>query len=438
MNKPFNIVDQLNQLFKQGREAGIDIQPSEEKILTYEQGIPATETQKKVADHFEAQLQKHVEKTGMSRREFLKSPLSMTAAVMAMSSGLGFALFPRVASANPSGSFLQPLPFVQFGNPTMPLNPVDFAAADKANVDFSNMVAVVVGGSSGMGRAGVERLKNNVGFGHVVATSRDPNLYPDFPDNIDFQKLDVTIPGQVEAFGNYLKNNYGKVNLLHLNAGRLFTGRPTESDPKKVDLLQETNYGGLVRVWRKVEPLLPHTGYARLLLTSSSANNHVITPPGPLLGPAYGGAANYSYFESKRRLTAFGLALDATIKNNLNPASGRPPGGRKNLKVSIVHPCAVVTNLAKKGILAENNQFVVDEQAFFDGALNAIGVPPDTPGLVFEQLALLENPCLTNYIFDQNYLDIENDIIAFGQFLTYTFMAYEDDTTLRTFVNPIP
>lgn len=444
-NKLFN---NIKDIYQKGEERGIFIKPNEDSPYTFKNEDINSKLHQEVTSNFDNLSEKYLHSSDMSRRDFLKTPTGITLALASLSSGLGMSLWPETAHAQ-NGSVtpfadavLGPLldstgtgtPFVTFGNPTVPYanadfsNPVNF---EKVDEDFSSKTAVITGGTSGIGLATAIELKEVLGFGNVVVTSRfGRKEYPDFPGNIDLQRCDNTKPSQIRRFGRYLKRKYGRVDLLHLNAARIVIGRSAESNLKEVELGRETNYIGNIRCYKEIEPLMPTSGYARLLVTTSTAFNLSVTPEVP--GEDIAQTEIITYLETKRSLTLWALFLDAAIKNSSNPNTAFPPT-RTNMKVSIILPVSVGTQLGFKRILAEDDPAFETAADGYGESLNELGLPKERLGLAFGQIAQLKNPKLFNYNFDADFI-AQNPTDPRGSFqaVIYAIASWEEEISMRT------
>lgn len=93
------------------------------------------------------------------------------------------------------------------------------------NMGLAGEVAIITGGSRGIGRAVVEELLSE---GVRVATgSRHPEDFEDLPANPDqlmIGRLDVTDPASIDAFVGQVTARWGKVQMLVNNAGKAYPG----------------------------------------------------------------------------------------------------------------------------------------------------------------------------------------------------------------------
>ena len=435
----------LGQLFDKARSANIELTRSEDGPIKF--GGPSTDKQRAVADEFNQLTEKCTRTLGMSRREFFKSPIATAVAGVAISSGLGLSILPKTAKAA-TGDFLQPYPFLQFANPVLPMSQADWDAAPKVNEDFSTKTAIIIGGSRGIGEAMARQFKDDLGFGRVIATCRDAKRYPNYRSDIELLSSDCTRADQRTALANYIKTHVGQIDLIVLNAVRFFVGRPTESSGKAEDIAMQTGCWGLVESWKTLEPFMPKTGYARVLINNSPSHRFSPLPSSFTGFPGIGGTEFYAYTAAKRALFAYSMALHAEATNASNPAVGYPPGTRTNLSVAINIP--FIVDVVSQGNLSLEKDMSFGETDVFgktndyslivlDGFNKALlnGMHRDVAARAYRQLAELENPGLVNYCVDlEHVVDIFNDPIAIQQFAVAFFIAYEDEISVRSLALP--
>jgi len=323
------------------------------------------------------------------------------------------------------------IPGLKFGNRTVPICNEDFASLPKADVDYSTMIAAVIGGSTGIGKAAVDYLKDVVGFGTVIATSRDWDKHPDYRTDVEQWRLDVANPIRRFLFVKKLKCTYGVIHLLHLNAARVNIGTPLGTEMAKRRLLWETNYFGPIQLFRSIEPLFPSEGYARLHITCSIANDQFIIP-----NPdgSYQVVEFYEYYASKPAILRFWMAMWAQIENTKVPDTEWPPI-RTNLKISIVNPAQYATQLGFNAIV-EDSDFAESKFPFTFGVL---GLPLENIGKAFGQLAQLEDPPLINYVVDQSVSPTDpNNLPWLYQRIFYGAMGYISDISVLVGDNAWP
>lgn len=305
-----------------------------------------------------------------------------------------------------------------FANPTLPMNDSHFDSLPKAGLPLDTSVIVIIGGSSGIGKAAVDNIKS-LGYEKVVVTSRDWNNHPEYRNDVDKQNIDVTIPGDRQKFSTYLRNTYGVVNVLVLNSARVNIGAPTVTSEKKAKLLWETNYWGPRLLFKDMLDmrLFSEDQAAHVIVTVSIANDQFIIP-----NPdgSYQVVPYYEYYSMKPAALRYWMAVWAQIENSKVPGNDYPyiP---LNLKISVVNPAQYATQLGYNAIV-EDSDFARSRYPFTFGAL---GLPLENIGKAFGQLMRLQEPPLINYVVDRSVSVTDpNPYPAIYQDVFYRAMGY--------------
>ena len=124
-------------------------------------------------------------------------------------------------------------------------------------------VVLVTGGSSGLGRAVVERLSAD---GHrVYGTSRRP------AEGSRLVTLDVTSDGSVAACVDAVLSDAGRIDVLVNNAGYGLAGSIEDTTVEEAAAQFDTNFFGAVRVTRAVLPVMLRQGRGRIISVTSLA-----------------------------------------------------------------------------------------------------------------------------------------------------------------------
>lgn len=136
------------------------------------------------------------------------------------------------------------------------------------------MVAVVTGGSRGIGLASVKQLLND-GF-EVVAVSRNGSpqleaLAEEYKNKLNFFRADVSDTEDAVKLAAYLEEKYGKIDLLVNNAGVAPKERKDilEITPEDFDYVLNINLKGMFFITQKLVPLLVANGGGRIVNISS-------------------------------------------------------------------------------------------------------------------------------------------------------------------------
>ncbi|MFJ3927303.1 SDR family NAD(P)-dependent oxidoreductase [Streptomyces sp. NPDC090022] len=159
-------------------------------------------------------------------------------------------------------------------------------------------VAVVSGGSRGLGRVLVERL---LAEGRRVATfSRKPNEFTEglaaaYPEDFLWESVDLHDPGAVRQFVKAVKERFGTVDLLVNNAGLLHQELFLTIAPNRIDDLLVANLAAPVHLTQACARLMMRDGGSIVHISSINAIR------------GYRGVAVYA--AAKAGLEGFGRAL---------------------------------------------------------------------------------------------------------------------------------
>ena len=136
------------------------------------------------------------------------------------------------------------------------------------------MVAVVTGGSRGIGLGTVRKLLDE-GF-TVIATARNKNEFTDelsakYGEQFRFVSTDISEIDHIEKLAEYVKNNFGKLDLLVNNAGVAPKVRKDilEITPEDFSYVTDINLRGTFFVTQKLVPLLAENEKSRIVNISS-------------------------------------------------------------------------------------------------------------------------------------------------------------------------
>jgi NAD(P)-dependent dehydrogenase (short-subunit alcohol dehydrogenase family) len=155
---------------------------------------------------------------------------------------------------------------------------------------FCDRVAVVTGAASGIGAATAERLAAE--GAHVVVTDvRDEDgtkvvaLINDSGGRASFRHLDVTSGQEWDALASHLERVWGRLDVLHSNAGRAITVKPAHELTEQEWQAQLAI--SLTAAWHGVRALIGLLRQARGCIVLTSSVHAVVGLPGH---PAYAAA----------------------------------------------------------------------------------------------------------------------------------------------------
>lgn len=126
-------------------------------------------------------------------------------------------------------------------------------------------VAVVTGGSRGLGQAMCERFASE--GAKVVAVDMAELAYKN--DNVEFYKLNVTSPEDINKFKDYMIEKYHKVDILVNNAGITRDAMTRKMTDEMWDLVINVNLKGVFNMVRAFGPLMEENNYGSIINISS-------------------------------------------------------------------------------------------------------------------------------------------------------------------------
>lgn len=192
------------------------------------------------------------------------------------------------------------------------------------NKSTYSKIALVTGGSSGIGKAIAEKL-NSEGIKVIVA---DVAQMGEKKAGIEFRNCDVSQGDQIDQLYSWITGTFGHPDYLILNAGQGITEKLTEGDPEKWKKVLEINVMGALRCIRAFTPHMVSQKEGNVVFISSVSANQ----PHP-----YGGI----YAASKTALEVIAETLRLETLPHLN--------------VTVVSPGVVDTAFYEHQISGDNS-----------------------------------------------------------------------------------
>jgi 3-oxoacyl-[acyl-carrier protein] reductase len=200
-------------------------------------------------------------------------------------------------------------------------------------LNLRGRVALVTGGSRGVGRAVVERLAEagvNVAVNYLNnkdAASEAVRLAESYGVRAAILRGDVSQPGESEATAREACVKFGRLDILVCNAG-IWEGAPVEEMTEELwGRVIDTNLKGTWAACRAVVPYMKRQGAGRIVMVSSTAGQR--------------GEASYScYAASKGGQISFAKSLAAEL-------------GPHGINVNVVAPGWVWTEMTAQALSTE-------------------------------------------------------------------------------------
>src|ERR1700759_2341607 len=137
--------------------------------------------------------------------------------------------------------------------------------------NLTNKIAVVTGGNSGIGYAAARELKAQ--GAEIIITGRRKEAIEKAAEELGVNGFvaDQSSVLQIEALAQQVSEQFGKVDILFINAGIVGTAPIAEATEELFDSIFNINFRGAYFTLSKFIPLL-HDGASVVLLSSNTAS----------------------------------------------------------------------------------------------------------------------------------------------------------------------
>lgn len=209
----------------------------------------------------------------------------------------------------------------------------------------STRIALITGGSSGIGNAVVHRLAQE-NFRIVSADIVPP---PDEKDNVHYIQCDVTKGYDVDQLHTKIITEIGCPDVIVLNAGQGIHELLTDGDPEKWQQVMDLNVMGVLRCIRSFVPLMQKNKKGNVVFVSSVAADKAYT---------YGGV----YSATKAAIEAIAETLRLEVLPDIRVITIRAGATATSFFEKANHTSAYAETLAAKDI-ADDIWYAINKPA---------------------------------------------------------------------------
>lgn len=177
----------------------------------------------------------------------------------------------------------------------------------RLSYDYSGQVAIVTGGTRGLGRQIAARLAE-AGATVAVCGRNEP---ADLPENVSFFQSDIRDPDNARAFVDVVVSRFGRVDILVNNAGGSPASDVAAASPRFVDAILKLNLVGPLYMSQAVYPHMVKQGGGSIVNIASVSGARP-SPGTAIYGAAKAGLLNLTQ-SMAQEWGRYGIRVNAII-----------------------------------------------------------------------------------------------------------------------------
>ncbi len=157
-------------------------------------------------------------------------------------------------------------------------------------IDLKNRVAIVTGGSRGIGRATALRLAEagaDVVINYITSQSSARDVADEIASlgrRVATVKADVSEPEDIQSLVEYVGQEFGKIDILISNVASGGFRNVMEATPKHFEAAMKTNVQALMLLTQACVPWMTDESQRRKIVALSSHGSHLALPAYGLIG----------------------------------------------------------------------------------------------------------------------------------------------------------
>jgi 3-oxoacyl-[acyl-carrier protein] reductase len=141
-------------------------------------------------------------------------------------------------------------------------------------IDLSNKVAIITGGSRGIGEACVRlfsQVNSNVAFTYKNAKKKSEEIEKEITGRVRAYRVDMELEDDINSFVYNVEKDFGKIDILVHNAGIWNDGTLEKMSLEHWNELIRVNLTSTFLLCKAVSPVMKKNKFGRIILITSTA-----------------------------------------------------------------------------------------------------------------------------------------------------------------------